>query len=575
MASWIKHLASLSDVSPEAIQAALDRIYQDPGIPGYCNENGNVPAHSIIDSGDDAPGTTPFWLKDPHPTVAKAQSAQLPARADYVIVGSGITGTAVAFHLLGESAYSNLVVDQMNGATTGGTPVVVMLEARDATSGATGRNGGHIIDDIADYSKLKEEHGSDDASRIQRFQLAHLEALLTVARKYGASVENESQIRRVEFAKVFLDIDTLFRDAVEVLEDFRRDMPDDARGFGWYEGDNAQKRFGIPGAHGVITGPAGALWPYKLITNILAELLRAHTGNFHLETNTPLLEIAIRDCDMHSDYPFELHTPRGLVRARHVLHCTNAHISNLVPGLRGRVFPLRGQMTAQTPGSRFPHQGDKRSWIIYDAEGYDYLTQLPLSPSPAVNGSSPATDCSSSGGEMMLGGALRKARNHGLQEFGALDDTTVNKLVGAHLEGMLESVFGPEGWGEVSEPHVKAAWTGIMGFTVDGQPWIGKLPYELTERKAVSSVYERKKHQATPAEWAAAGFSGQGMISAWLAGKALALMLLQHEGRHDVAATPEDDLSAWFPEPLRITDDRIRNNIMPRDAKDILNDLAI
>lgn len=72
-----------------------------------------------------------YWLKDLSPTLAGHRSTpDLPEEADVVIVGSGITGAFAARFLL-------------EGEHGDGEEKVVMLEAREACSGATGRNGGH------------------------------------------------------------------------------------------------------------------------------------------------------------------------------------------------------------------------------------------------------------------------------------------------------------------------------------------------------------------------------------------------------------------------------------------------
>lgn len=64
--------------------------------------------------------TTPFWSipKTPIPGGDK----ELPLYADVVVIGSGITGTSFAYHAL-----------KRNGSLR-----IVMLEAREACSGATG-----------------------------------------------------------------------------------------------------------------------------------------------------------------------------------------------------------------------------------------------------------------------------------------------------------------------------------------------------------------------------------------------------------------------------------------------------
>lgn len=70
----------------------------------------------------------PYWTVPPSPIAHHGQHADLPLYADVVIIGSGITGTSIARALL---EYKH------EGAPA---PLkVVMLEARDACSGATAR----------------------------------------------------------------------------------------------------------------------------------------------------------------------------------------------------------------------------------------------------------------------------------------------------------------------------------------------------------------------------------------------------------------------------------------------------
>ena len=69
--------------------------------------------------------TRSFWMSPLSPIAH--HSSDLPQHADIVVIGSGITGTSVARTLL-DRAHAQ-----------GKHPVVLMLEARDACSGATGR----------------------------------------------------------------------------------------------------------------------------------------------------------------------------------------------------------------------------------------------------------------------------------------------------------------------------------------------------------------------------------------------------------------------------------------------------
>lgn len=73
--------------------------------------------------------TQSYW-QDPSDEIANIRTTvNLPESADVVIIGSGMTGAAIAWNLLQNATDGTRLRD------------VVMLEARQACSGATGRNG--------------------------------------------------------------------------------------------------------------------------------------------------------------------------------------------------------------------------------------------------------------------------------------------------------------------------------------------------------------------------------------------------------------------------------------------------
>ena len=69
--------------------------------------------------------TLSYW-QDPPDSIANLRSTPNPPQtSDIVIIGSGISGASIAYNILTRAPETN----------------VVMLEARQACSGATGRNG--------------------------------------------------------------------------------------------------------------------------------------------------------------------------------------------------------------------------------------------------------------------------------------------------------------------------------------------------------------------------------------------------------------------------------------------------
>ncbi|KAJ4359848.1 uncharacterized protein N0V89_000404 [Didymosphaeria variabile] len=503
-------LLSPSSIIP-AQQAVLNRIHSDPGIPSAVNTSKS------------------FWLKDPHPTIDKAQSSTLPEKADIAIIGSGITAVSILYHLL------DLHSRQSHGEVPDFS--IVMLEARSTSSGATGRNGGHILPTGEEYSAMKGLLGKGAAVKLLKFRFAHVQTLLDLADRLG--VAEASQARAVQFVSVYHD-EHEFHDACASLKEMKKDLPEETKSFKAYEAEAAKKEFGLAYATGAITGPAGALWPYKFTTAILSDICTKYPKHFRLETGTSVQTISI-DSNTDAAYPHVLQTNRGPLRAKHIVHATNGYVGHLVPGFRGRVFPLRGQMSAQAPGQTFGFQGTKHSWLINYGDKFDYLTQLPVAP-PASHG------------EMMLGGGIAPASRQGLAEIGVADDSALSADIDVHLSGALSAVFGHGNWGPTQGNSVKYMWTGIMGFSADGFPWVGKLPASLTHRESACTS------KVGGCEWAAVGYSGEGMVHAWLCGKALAILIRGEDGK-----SVEDlrSLEEWFPAQILISDDRVKNSKLP------------
>lgn len=157
-----------SDYAP-----VLQRINNDPGLPS------------------EAP-TTAYWTLDPpFPNLVDVKTAQLPKQADVLIIGSGITGAAIARTVLQEC-------ERKKEERT-----VVVLEARELTSGATARNGGHIkAVPYETFSSLKRKLGPHRAAEIVRFQMRHLDILINMCKEDGIDV---AECRQVETVDIFLD----------------------------------------------------------------------------------------------------------------------------------------------------------------------------------------------------------------------------------------------------------------------------------------------------------------------------------------------------------------------------------
>jgi len=183
-----------------------------------------------------------------------------------------------------------------------------------------------------------------------------------------------------------------------------------------------------------------------------------------------------------------VHTPRGEIKATHILHATNGYTANLLPGLTGALLPIRGTMSAQSQPTESVFHRD-RSWQFQWDQGYDYLTTLPDRT-------------------VMFGGALRQALT---TEIGTVDDSVVDVCTTVHLSGVLPALG--------VDTKVQKIWTGIMGFSGDVLPWIGEVPSEISGRQ-----------QGVGKEWVAAGYTGDGMCTAWGAAEEVVARILGLEG---------------------------------------------
>lgn len=211
MASLVHSLLTDPGIPLQDRQDALDRALSDPGLP---SQN----------------PTSSFWLRWPHPDLAEIQSDALPEEIDVVIIGSGVTGTSITKTLLelGKPDSSSNGLRQEHRSR----PAIVMLEARDICSGATGRNGGHILETAEEFAELEQEHGTDAARKILRFRLAHLREFLAVANEYGLT--ETAQARRVEFLSVYFEKKG-WREARARFRRLREGLPEETQEWRVYE----------------------------------------------------------------------------------------------------------------------------------------------------------------------------------------------------------------------------------------------------------------------------------------------------------------------------------------------------
>jgi hypothetical protein len=130
--------------------------------------------------------TESYWQIPEHRIANLRTTEELPTQRtfDYVIIGSGISGAAVAFKLLDRNP--NLSI--------------LMLEARKAASGASGRNGGHVRPgDWSNLRKWVELYGEDEALKVHKLEQECVDDMLDFVQAHNVA----SDFHEVESADLF------------------------------------------------------------------------------------------------------------------------------------------------------------------------------------------------------------------------------------------------------------------------------------------------------------------------------------------------------------------------------------
>ncbi len=311
----------------------------------------------------------------------------------------------------------------------------------------------------------------------------------------------------------------------------------------------------VPDALGAIFQPdAAKLWPYKLVAWALEGLLGAHDAAvFNLQTNTPATRLERRGAS------WIVHTPRGEVRARDVLVATNGYTSYLLPGLTDVVVPVRGQICALEPprgAIQLPH-----SYVWTKDASDQYLIHRGLDDTQVGTAASEESSSSSIAGDrsLILGGE-RFAAPEG--EEGISRDDTINAAVSRALHRGLDRAvkLRPGDAAEEQELRATYEWTGIMGYSRDSHPFVGRV----VESFLAGPGAENTTAAVVDGLWISAAFTGHGMPVAPRCGIAVAEMILGKDGGVEVPA-------AWVPSEERVA--RARFLRLPRTLEDIIRSL--
>jgi len=461
---------------------------------------GDIGTQIISNGQSDLPSLNPtksYWqTTHPNPVAEHRSSSTLPSKATVVIVGTGITGVFAAHEILSRSTDIDVLV----------------LEARTVCSAATGRNGGHLVPII------HEQRPGIIAWELRNWH--HVAGLIKAA-------EISCDFRELNSCIGFWN-KTYFEEAKAALKEATaiaaEQTTKEAR---IVEGASELEELNLVGAVGaIVQTTAATLSPYKLVTFLWQSLLNKYEGikRLNLQTTTPATSLS-----QHANgLGYLMATDRGNISASHVILATNGYTSHLLPEFSSLITPRQAQMSAQLPPktSPFSKQLIPQSYGFVgipgmDREMSDYLVQQPINEKSTESG---GLIYGGGGGELMYGGGRQAAKGNGDH---VSDDSYVDPDVETYLRRLpdrlnLRSSSPEDGAAAAastrsSQTQLLASWTGIIGSSRDGYPWVGGVP----------------EH---PGLFLAAGYSGHGMPNAPLSGRHVARLVLESLQGGDWAA---------------------------------------
>ncbi|PPQ70338.1 hypothetical protein CVT24_012999 [Panaeolus cyanescens] len=527
--------------------------------------------------------THSFWLDTPNanPLGRVGSTGPLTQDSDVCIIGSGITGVSAAWHLAdmlrpggANPSSSSHAIPRFK---------VTILEAREfckytfifklihSSSPFKGRNGGHLLaNPFRSFLTRQIKHGTAEAMKSYQLERYSMLSLVNFARAKG--VADDVDLFEGDHVTIF----TTSEEEGEARKDY--DAAKDAgllldSKIRWLNAEELSRAYGVDpklGYTGVFYSGYN-LWPCKLVTEFYkdAELLSDYV-DIVLHTKTPVTSITpLRTSPASDSLPgtdsrtrrWALQTPRGTVTCAYVIHGTNAYAAHLLPFLAGQdhdnlsnqknvspgahgIVPTRGQVGAVRSSVGSADLGWHNSWG--GSGGWEYWfprfqdINSPLNGTdntPAVNGSSPGSRTRNP--LIILGGG--RQHSGGNLEAGNADDSELNLKVTMALRDYLPHLFPGKFKRLAVEPSERSAvedpwemeWTGIMGFTKSGDPFVGPVSYPDS---ITASPFD--------GQYIAAGYSGHGMPRAYACAEAVAGMI--HARLTGVPWTRPSWLPNWY-----------------------------
>jgi gamma-glutamylputrescine oxidase len=335
-----------------------------------------------------------------------------PKTYDIAVIGGGIAGLSSVYWLAKEDP----------------TLKIALIEKYRIGDGATGRNAGFITcGSVEHFNRLVETHGSEKALEIWRISEDNLQLL-------------KDEIIQDDGDKLFFEEKGSFSLAstTQELDELKKTkslMADLNISVDELDEKECSKRLSVEGfVGGIKYCDDASVHPLKLLEAIKSKCL-THFSNIDFFEN-------------HEVYSIEKKGSENIVRTRGgdfmapmVVMATNGYSAQLKSFFKDKIFPTRGQILCTGPVAPFMEGPCYANFVL------DYFRQLPT-------------------GEVVIGGFRQLQKD---VEVGYSDETT--EVIQSALEEFLKQHIP-----NLKNTPIIHRWSGIMGFSADGQPLVGSLP---------------------------------------------------------------------------------------------------
>jgi gamma-glutamylputrescine oxidase len=258
------------------------------------------------------------------PDYRPGQVLRQSIRADLAIIGGGFTGVSTAYH------FSRRYPEKR----------VVLLEAKSLANGASGRNGGMMLNWVTGVT----DHSPEMTSRIYQMTSTGIRAILDIIERHNLKVSHRTDgtitaytnAQRAEAAHAEAE----FHNSIGIPSQFLNSA-------------ELARKLNLQGTHGALLDPGtGQINGAQLVRGLRPILIEQ---GVEIYENTPVLKI-------QEGADITLTTAEGEVRAKAIVLATNGYTGKL-GYFRDALFPLHSHVFATAPLT--PEQRATIGWQDY------------------------------------------------------------------------------------------------------------------------------------------------------------------------------------------------------------------